>query len=150
MPASNAHELERRTRELHALTEVAKTLTSPLDLSALLGAVMDRLVNVLEPAEIGAIMLWDAASGLFRPEATFGYDLSMMREMGLRAGESITGKVYAEGGTRLLATVAEVAEAMADMRGANRAIMARALGSDALPRSAVAASLRVGDQKFGV
>jgi len=150
MLSANERELERRTRELHALTEVAKTLTAALDLPTLLGAVMNKLANVLEPAEIGAIMLWDAASGLFRPEAVFGYDRDTMRAMGLRAGESITGKVYDEGVAHLLATPAEVAEAMADMRPANRAVMARALGSDALPRSTLAAPLRVGERKFGV
>jgi len=43
MPAPDSRELERRTRELHALTEVAKALTSPFTLPALLGAVMDKL-----------------------------------------------------------------------------------------------------------
>jgi K+-sensing histidine kinase KdpD len=148
--ASNARDPERRTRELHALTEVAKTLTAPLDLPKLLSAAMSKLTNVLDPAEIGAIMLWDASSGVFRPEATFGYDLDIMREMGLRAGESTTGKVYDEGSARLFATPAEVASVMADMREANRTVMARALGSEALPRSTVAAPLRVGDHKFGV
>jgi signal transduction histidine kinase len=148
MPSAN--ELERRTRELHALTEVAKTLTASLDLPALLDAVMLKLTNVLEPAETGTIMLWDAASGLFRPEAVFGYAPDLMRDMGLRAGESMTGKVYDVGAVRLFATPAEVAEAMADMRSANRAVMARALHSDALPRSALAAPLRVGDRKLGV
>jgi signal transduction histidine kinase len=150
VPPSNSLELARRGRELHALTEVAKTLTAPLDLPALLGAVMDKLVNVLDPAELGVVMLWDESSGLFRPEAAFGYDLRILREMGLRAGESITGKVYDLGAARLLATPAEVAEAMADMRPANRAAMARALGAEALPRSAVAAPLRVSDHQLGV
>jgi hypothetical protein len=38
---------------------------------------------------------------LFRPEAAFGFDLTIMREMGLRAGRSITGKVYDDGRSRL-------------------------------------------------
>lgn len=150
MTVSNARELERRTRELHALTEVAKTLTAPLDLPTLLAAVMDKLTDVLDPAEVGAIMLWDESAGVFRPEATFGYDQAVMREMGLRAGESITGKVFDAGNARLLTTPGEVAEAMADMRPANRAAMVRALGSDILPRSAVAVPLRVGEHAYGV
>ena len=150
MAISNIRNLEYRTRELHALTEVAKTLTAPLDLPALLDAAITKLTNVLEPVEVGAIMLWDASSGLFRAEATFGYNLDILREMGLRAGESMTGKVYDEGKARLFATPGEVAAAMADMREANRAVMARALGSDAPPRSALAAPLRAGDHKFGV
>ncbi len=150
MPAANGHDLERRTRELHALTEVAKTLTAPLALPGLLGAAMDKLVDVLAPAEIGAIMLWDASAGLFRAEAAFGYDLAVMRQMGLRAGESITGKVYDAGTACLLATPQEVAEAMADMRPANRATMALALGTQTLPRSALAVPLRLGDHELGV
>ncbi len=150
MPAVNDHELERRTRELYSLGEVAKTLTAVLDLPDLLGAVMDKLSRVLEPAETGTIMLWDQSSGLFRAEAAFGYDLHLLREMGLRAGESITGKVYDAGVSRLLATPAEVAMAIADMRPPNRTAMARALGSDAAPRSALAVPLQAGDHQFGV
>ena len=149
MSAPDGYALERRTRELHALTEVAKTLTVPFDLPALLGAVMNKIEHVIDPAEMGVIMLWDESAGLFRPEAAFGYDLKILSEMGLRAGESITGKVYDKGIAQLLTTRAEVAEAMADMRPANRATMTRALGSEALPRSAVAAPLRAGDRKFG-
>src|SRR5574342_421781 len=138
MPAANGLELERRTRELYSLGEVAKTLTAALDLPELLGAVMDKLSRVLEPAEAGAIMLWDQASGLFRAGAAFGYDLQILREMGLRAGESITGKAYDKGVAHLLATPAEVAEAMLYMRPPTRTAMARALGADAAPRSALA------------
>ena len=47
MSISTVRDLERLTRELHALTEVAKTLTAPLDLPALLDAVMAKLTNVL-------------------------------------------------------------------------------------------------------
>ena len=150
MPTANGQELEGRTRELYSLSEVAKTLTAALDLSELLGAVMDKLSRVLEPAEVGAIMLWDQSSGLFRAVAAFGYDLQILHEIGLRAGESITGKVYDEGVARLLATPAEVAVAMTDMRPANRAAMARALNSDRLPRSALAVPLRASDHQFGV
>ena len=150
MPVTNRPKRSRRTRELHALTEVAKTLTAPLDLPALLGAVMDTLTDFLDSADRGLIMLWDQSSGLFRPEAAFGFDLTIMREMGLRAGESITGKVYDDGRARLLATLAEVEQDMSDMRPANRAVRARAIGADLLPCGALAVPLRVGEHKFGV
>jgi signal transduction histidine kinase len=150
MPTSNSHELERRTRELYALTEVAKTLAVPLDLPELLGAVMEKLANVLEPAEIGVIMLWDEASGLLRPTAVFGYDLEQMSEMSLRPGEAISGKAYNEEIARVLSTPEETAQAMADLRPTNRQTMIRALGTDVWPHSAIAVPLRVGEHKFGV
>ncbi|MDE3090445.1 MAG: GAF domain-containing protein [Chloroflexota bacterium] len=149
MPPSNNQELERRARELYALTEVAKTLAAPLDLPDLLGAVMGKLARVLEPAEMGVIMLWDNSSGVFRPAASFGYNLLDIREVGLRAGESVTGKVFDQGVPRLLNS-AEVAEAMSDMRPPNRLAMIRALGTENLPHSALAVPLRVGERKFGV
>ncbi len=150
MTASNGPELERRVRELHALTEVSKTLTAPLELPELLGAVMDKLADVLEPAELGVILLWDESAGVLRPESAFGYDIETLRDVGLREGEAISGKVWVDGGARLLATPAEAAGNMADMRPANRSLMIRALHSDAMPRSALAAPLRVGDHKYGV
>jgi K+-sensing histidine kinase KdpD len=150
MPATTSRKLPRHTRELHALTEVAKTLTAPLTLPALLEAVMSTLAHVLDSAERGVIMLWDQSSGLFRSEAAFGFDLAIMREMGLRAGESITGKVFDTGRPRLLVTAGEVEQDMADMRPANRTVRARAIGADLRPCGVLAVPLRVGERRFGV
>jgi signal transduction histidine kinase len=150
MTASNGRELERRTRELHALTEVAKTLTSPHGLPEVLRAALDKLAAVFEPAELGAVMLWDASSGLFRAATAFGYNFDVLREIGLRAGESITGKVYDAGTACLLNSAAEVADMMADMRPANRAVWVRSLGEDTLPHSVLAVLLQAADRKFGV
>ncbi len=57
MSTPNGRELEQRTRELIVLTEVATTLTAPLELSTLLGATMSKLTHVVDPADIGAILL---------------------------------------------------------------------------------------------
>jgi K+-sensing histidine kinase KdpD len=140
----------RLSREFHALTEVAKTLASPLELSALLDAVLRRIVDVVEQADVGTVMLWDQSAGLFRPEAAFGFDQEAMKEMGLRAGESVTGKVYDAGKARLLSTPEEVAEAMADMRPFNREIFARSIRSESLPRAVLATPLSTGEKKYGV
>jgi K+-sensing histidine kinase KdpD len=141
---------ERLTAELEGLTEVAKTLVSPGELPQLLDAVMQTIVRVVERADAGAIMLWDQSAGLFRAEAAFGYDLPALKEIGLRAGESITGKVFDDGRARFLRSPTEVAEAMADMRQANRAAMTRSLGVDTIPRCALAAPIALGEEKFGV
>jgi K+-sensing histidine kinase KdpD len=143
-------DIERLQRQLYALTEIAKTLTLPLELPELLNAVIQKIIGVIEPAEVGAVMLWDQPSGLFRPAAAFGYDAQALNELGLRAGEAITGKVFDDGAGRLVSTPERVAEAMADMRPSNRVVIARALGSDALPRCTLAAPIKVGAYKYGV
>jgi K+-sensing histidine kinase KdpD len=143
-------DIERLQRQLYALTEIAKTLTLPLELPELLNAVIQKIIGVIEPAEVGAVMLWDQPSGLFRPAAVFGYDAEALSELGLRAGEAITGKVFDDGAGRLVSTPERVAEAMADLRPSNRAVMTRALGSDTLPRCTLAALIKVGAYKYGV
>jgi K+-sensing histidine kinase KdpD len=141
---------DRQADELEALTEVAKSLVAPLDFPELLDTVMRTIGRVLEPADLGAVMLWDQAAGLFRAAAGFGYDLAALREIGLRAGEAITGKVFDAGVARLLATPDEVARAMADLRPFNRDLLARAGGASPLPSSTVAAPIAVGEQRYGV
>ena len=144
------NDTERLHRQLYALTEIAKTLTLPLELPELLNAVIQKIIGVIEPAEVGAVMLWDQPSGLFRPTAAFGYDAQALSELGLRAGEAITGKVFDDGVGRLLSTPEQVADAMADLRPSNREVITRALGSDALPRCTLAAPIQVGSYKYGV
>ena len=140
----------RLSQEFHVLREVAKTLASPLELPALLDAVLRRIVDVVPQADIGTVMLWDQSAGLFRPQAAFGFDLDTLQQMGLRAGESITGKVFDAGQTRLLTTPEEVAATMADMRPFNREIFARSVRSDQLPRAVLATPIATGGKKYGV
>src|SRR4030043_1925514 len=143
-------DIERLQLQLYALTEIHKTLTLLLELPELLNAVIQKIIGVIEPAEVGAVMLWDQPSGLFRSTAAFGYNAQALSKLGLRAGEAITGKVFDDGVGRLVSTPEEVAEAMADLRPSNRAVMTRALGSDTLPRCTLAAPIQVGTYKYGV
>lgn len=145
---NNGH--ERLNKEYLALTEVSKTLTTPLELPELLDAVLKKIVSVVEQADVGTIMLWDQSSGLFRPAAVFGLDLEIMKEMGLRAGESITGKVHDEGKARLLGKREEVLEAMADMRSFNRDVFTRSLRTDIMPCCVLAAPIKTAEKKYGV
>jgi K+-sensing histidine kinase KdpD len=149
MSPANPPYPSRPERELHALTEVAKTLASHLELPDLLQAVMDKIIGVLEPADIGVVMLWDQPAGLFRPAAAFGYDMEVLKSIGLRAGESVTGKAYDHGSALIWSTPEQVAEAMADLREPNREIMARSIDTTALPICTIAAPIAVKDTKFG-
>lgn len=149
METNTDHLIQRLNRELHAITEVAKTLTAPLEFTQSLNAILDKIIGVLPPAEIGAIMLWDQSSGLFRIGAAFGYDQERLKEIGLRSSESITGKVFDRGEAVLLSDPGAVAAAMADMQEVNREILAAALGTKTLPICTLAAPI-TSSQKYGV
>lgn len=143
--------IEQLSRQIHALTEVSKTLASPLELRELLQAVMDKVIGVIEPADMGSIMLWDHSAGLFRAEACFGFDRDALKNLGLRAGESITGKVFDEGLPRLLSAPAEIAAALSDMRQANQRILENSLGGASYhPLGILAVPLTAGEQRYGV
>jgi signal transduction histidine kinase len=142
--------LERHPFELRVLTQIAKTLTSRLPLDDLLDQAMERLNASLSPADVGILYLWDESLGVFRAAASFGCDTEALGEVALEAGESITGKVFAEGQPRLYPTADIIAAAMANLSEANRSALLRALRTTRLPRSVLAAPLRVADAKLGV
>lgn len=146
------HDEKPRVRELHALIEVAKALTVHLELSELLETVMDRIDEILDPAEFGIILLWDPIEALFRPKASCGKGLrdpQILYKMEMQEDESITGKVYSGGEAHFWSTPGEVAEAQADMHPANRAKMMQAFGS-VKPKSVLAVPLCAGTHKYGV
>lgn len=150
MELSEDSRLSRLESEFHALAEVAKVLTLPLELSELLQAVLEKIKSVLEPAQAGVIMLWDQPAGLFRPVASFGFDWQILKNIGLRRGESITGKVFAHDKAFILNGPDQVEQAMTDMRPANRAAFQRALSSSRNPIGSIAAPLTAGNHRYGV
>ena len=112
--------------------------------------VLKTIAEVLKPAEIGAIMLWDQSAGIFRPAAALGYDIEILKEIELHSGESITGKVFDDAQPHFLRTAQEVEQAMVDMLPSNRQVMMRSLGTEKVPHCAVAAPILAGERKFGV
>lgn len=144
---------EHQANELYVLTEVAKTLTAHLPLPELLAAVMARLAEVLEPAEFGVVLLWNPSEGLFRPQAMCGpgfANLEALRQLSLQEGESVTGKVYAQGEAVILDNPAAIVTAMDNIRPTNRRVWSQALGSDRPLSSLVAVPLWASGYKFGV
>lgn len=146
----NPNRAERLANELHVLNEVAKALVSPLPLPELLNNVLQRISVVLPPAEVGTVMLWDEDAGLFRSAAAFGFNPEIFKQLGLRAGESITGKVFDQNQVCLWCNQEEIMHAMADVRPANRTILQLSLGTTELPVCILAAPLIVGQRKYGV
>ena len=142
--------IERHPFEIRVLTDVAKTLTAPLHLPDLLGAAMDRLNASLGPADIGAILLWDETAGELRVEASFGLEPEAIGQLRLGPSESIAGRVFSDDRGLLLATPEELEAVKSNLTASNRAALAKAIGSDATPRSALAAPLKVGDRRYGV
>ncbi len=150
MQTANQAEIERLINEYRLLSEVVRELKNPIPLPELLNLILEKISSILTQAEFGAVMVWDQSAGLFRPWGSYGCDAAIFKRIGLRAGESITGKVYEEGKPILLCSSDEVADVMENMRPGNRAIFERALGHEARPACTIAVPVAVAGQKFGV
>ncbi len=145
--------VERLTRELDVITEVSKTLVSALPLTDLLNQVMDRIAELLEPAEFGVVILWDATTNVFRPAAICGeglHDLDSLHKMVLEPGEFITGRTFDDATEHLLRTPAKITSMRANMRPSNQSHLQSALGSNEEIQSSIATPLIVGKRKYGV
>ena len=111
---------------------------------------MERLNASLSPADVGILYLWDDRSELFHAAASFGCDArcaSRGRAAARRVGD---GQDVHRG------PATAVHHRRIDRRGdgqplpGNRRGLARALGTESLPRNVLAAPLRVADEAFGV
>jgi K+-sensing histidine kinase KdpD len=150
MLSTDPLQANRLLLEVQAINEVISVLKNSLPPSEALNLILKKIPPVIPQAEFGAVMLWDQSSGLFRPWASIGCASAIIKHIGLRAGESITGKVYEEGKPVLLSSPIEVAAAMENMGTGNLTLLTRALNHKARPTSAIAVPIAIVGQKFGV
>lgn len=136
--------------EHQTVIEAARVLKQSLPLSNSLESILEKVFPVISQAEFGVVMIWDQASGLFRPWASFGCDPIVIKRVGLRAGESITGKVYEEGIPIILNSHQELDRWMENMRPGNYSILSRSVGHEFKNTCIIAAPISVTAQKFGV
>lgn len=151
--SKNIKEDDIIARKLYVLTEIARTLSAQLELSELLQLVLDKITAVLEPAEVGLVLLWDPSARLFIPRAASGpalQDRQTALALSLEEGESITGKVFAEGTARLLDTPELVAREKTSLPPVKQAAMKKIYGVDSFPKCVVAAPLSIDERKYGV
>ncbi|MCK4900037.1 MAG: hypothetical protein KAS38_14755, partial [Anaerolineales bacterium] len=129
------YQIERFLRERCAITESIQILSAATKLPSSLNAVIAKIMEVIEPAETGIVLLWDDSNGLLRPYAVVGYELGVFKEVGLQMGESLPGKVFAMGQARLYTSTVEIAKAVDNLRPANLDHWQQALGKDYLPKN---------------
>jgi signal transduction histidine kinase len=139
--------------KLYVLTEVARVLAVQMELPELLQLVIEKITDVLEPAELGFVMLWDPATRLLWPRAVAGSAGQNRRdilEISLTEDESVTGAVFSERQAKLFDTPAKVKREMFDVRPETQLAMTRIYGAAGYPDSVIAAPMRAGEICYGV
>ncbi len=93
-------------RELLSCMELAKALTSELNSEELFSQILNKISELL-PAEDWSLLLLDQASGELHFEVSVNLDLNKVREVRLRLGQGIAGKVALEQKPQIIEDVAK-------------------------------------------
>ena len=95
----NARLVEALQRRLELLTffdELNRSVTSKLDLDAVLRAVVEATTHIVR-CDGSLLFLEDEESGRYVPRAAFGYNLESLSTMAFAQGEGLVGSVAASG-----------------------------------------------------
>jgi two-component system NtrC family sensor kinase len=98
--------LRQRNRELAALNEISRTVTSSLDLDEVLAAAMEGVQEILQ-VEVGSLILVDEESGELVFRKTLSPQQSWVTGRSFQSGEGIVGHVVANGTPYLVNDVSE-------------------------------------------
>ncbi len=83
-----------RTRELSALHQASRALTSTLDLDALFQIVITETQEIFPQADAGALFLYDPSEQCLMVQASFGFQPAPLAQVRLSAGEATAGQVF--------------------------------------------------------
>jgi signal transduction histidine kinase len=137
-------------QQLSAMFEIAKILAMRHDLEGMLSRFLSCLIDTLEAAETGILLLYDREHDWLTVRDAQGYAMAFMRQIRLSPGEAMSGKAIQAGQSDLYATPAEIAAVRADLQPENEALFERATAGLSPPLSAVCVPLIAGQARVGV
>lgn len=133
----HGRDLERRRKELEALYRADEELLGRLDLDAVLQALVDTAVDILE-ADKGGVFIWDERRGELVVRASKGFLPATVERMRFAPGQGLAGTVYATGKPMA------VEDARSDAR------VTRAIVDPEGIRAMLQVPVRIGQQTYGV
>jgi signal transduction histidine kinase len=152
-PASRASHAAARTgiedQRLLVIFEIAKILATQHDLEAMLSRFLSCLIESLEAAETGILLLLEPDSGQLVVRDAQGYRFDTLRLIRLGPGEGMSGRALDTGRTALYPDPQAIDEVRANLTPQNRALFQKATAALDEPLSAICAPLITGQTKVG-
>lgn len=105
-PADLLAAMTRTVEQLAAYNEIAKALTSTLELHEVLNVVMEKVRTLLRPRN-WSLLLQDERTGKLYFEVAVGEGAEVLKGLQLAPGEGIAGSVFASGTARVVEDVAK-------------------------------------------
>jgi diguanylate cyclase (GGDEF)-like protein len=100
-PADLLSAMKRTVEQLAAFNEIAKALTSTLELREVLNLVMQKVSDLLQPRN-WSLILQDERTGKLYFEVAVGDGAEALKSLQLSPGEGIAGTVFSTGMARLV------------------------------------------------
>jgi sugar diacid utilization regulator len=104
-------ELRRKTTEQKVMIESMHSISSSLELDHVLKTIIRHALNVIPASDAGFLMLYNAKKQRLIPKAPVGFNESIYR-FETKVGESITGKVFEDGKSRIYNSYEEIIAGM--------------------------------------
>ncbi len=137
-----------RERELKTLVEGIHSITSSLDLDILLTKISASALAVIPPADCCLFQLYEDKKGRLIPKGTVGFN-DHIQWFQPRIGESITGKVFEAGTSRLFYSTEEIYKEMSNISEENSFHLFAAIASRSI-NSLISVPVKMGEKRIGV
>jgi len=137
-------------QRLLSIFEIAKTLATEPDPDTMAPRLLSCLVEKLEPADVGLVLLYDPRDGHLTVKAAQGCDVADLAQIRVSPGEALSGKVFQTGQPELYPTAETITTALLSMAPANYAVFRAAISKMKQPQSAVLMPLVTDHTKVGV
>lgn len=107
-------EIERKGKELVSMVESIRSITSSLDVNELLTKMITNALAVIPTAHAGFLQLYDVETDYLIPKTAVGFSEDIY-SFKIKVGESITGKVFQDGCSRLYNSRTEIYQDMSNI-----------------------------------
>jgi signal transduction histidine kinase len=138
-----------RDHGLAPIFEIAKILATEQDLEAMLPKFLSSLIETLEAADTGILLLHDLADGQLTVKGAQGYDFATLSQIRLAPGEAMSGRALQTGRAELYPDPQAIAAVRSNLTPANRDLFAEATAGLSAPQSVVCMPLVSGQTSVG-
>ncbi len=136
--------------QLKKIIDSLRSITTSLDLDELLMKIVANTREVFQGGDSSYLQLYDHETGLLVTKAYAGLN-DNIRLFKTSVGESITGKTFQEGVSKVYYTPEEMNESMENISDENRKVLMSSLvKDDSLVKAVLCAPVKMDDQPIGV
>ncbi|WP_313893295.1 GAF domain-containing protein [Psychrobacillus sp.] len=135
---------------LNTFIQVSKNITSNKSLKQLIQSIIEEVINAIDKADAGFLILWDEEEELLKIEAAVNFKEEMYLKNKLQIGEGISGEVFATGKSTLINGEQQIQEAMSSMRNQSLQYYLKSTVHSYIPKSCMSVPIIHQQKKIGI